>query len=31
VFGNSKMFIERTSGDFGKQSLAMSTLTVTAK
>jgi hypothetical protein len=31
VFGNSKMFIERNSGGFGKQSLAMSTLTVTAK
>jgi len=31
VFGNSKMFIERNSGGFGKQSLPMSTLTVTAK
>ena len=31
VFGNSKMFIERNSGGFGKQSLAMSTLTVTSK
>ena len=31
VFGNNKMFIERNSGGFGKQSLAMSTLTVTAK
>ena len=31
VFGNSKIFIERNSGGFGKQSLPMSTLTVTAK
>jgi hypothetical protein len=31
VFGNSKMFIERNSGGFGKKGLAMSTLTVTAK
>ena len=31
LFGNSKMFIQRTSGDFGKKSLPMSTLTVTAK
>ena len=31
VFGNSKMFIERNSGGFGKKGLPMSTLTVTAK
>jgi hypothetical protein len=31
VFGNSKMFIERHSGGFGKKGLPMSTLTVTAK
>jgi hypothetical protein len=31
VFGNSKMFIERNSGGFGKKGLTMSTLTVTAK
>ena len=31
VFGNSKMFIERTSSGFGKKGLAMSTLTVTTK
>ncbi len=31
VFGDSKMFIERNSGGFGKKGLAMSTLTVTAK
>jgi hypothetical protein len=30
-FGDNKMFIERNSGGFGKQGLAMSTLTVTAK
>lgn len=31
VFGNSRMFIERTSGGFGKKGLPMSTITVTAK
>ena len=31
VFGNSKMFIERNSGGFGKKGLPMSMLTVTAK
>jgi hypothetical protein len=31
VFGNNKMFIERTSSGFGKKGLPMSTLTVTAK
>lgn len=31
LFGNSKMFIERNSGGFGKKGLPMSTLTVTAK
>lgn len=31
MFGNSKMFIERNSGGFGKKGLAMSTLTVTGK
>lgn len=31
VFGNSKMFIERHSGGFGKKGLPMSTLTITAK
>jgi hypothetical protein len=31
AFGDNKMFIERNSGGFGKQGLAMSTLTVTAK
>jgi hypothetical protein len=31
VFGNNKIFIERTSGGFGKKGLAMSTVTVTAK
>jgi hypothetical protein len=31
VFGNTKMFIERQSGGFGKKGLPMSTLTVTAK
>jgi hypothetical protein len=30
-FGDNKMFIERNSGGFGKQGLAMSTLTVTPK
>lgn len=30
-FGNSKMFIERNSGGFGKKGLPMSTLTVTVK
>ena len=30
-FGNSKMFIERHSGGFGKKGLAMSTLTDTVK
>ena len=30
-FGNSRMYIERQSGGFGKKSLPMSTLTVTAK
>ena len=31
LFGNNRMFIERTSGGFGKKGLAMSSLTVTAK
>jgi hypothetical protein len=31
VFGNSKMFIEKTGGDFSKKNLPMATLTVTAK
>lgn len=31
LFGNNKMFIERTSSGFGKKGLPMSTLTVTAK
>ena len=31
LFGNSKMFIERNSGGFGKKGLPMSTLTVTIK
>ena len=31
LFGNSKMFIERQSGGFGKKGLPMSTLTVTVK
>ena len=31
LFGNNKMFIERTSGGFGKKGLAMSSLTVTAR
>ena len=31
LFGNSKMFIERNSGGYGKKGLPMSTLTVTTK
>ena len=31
VFGTSKMFIEKSGGDFSKKNLPMATLTVTAK